>query len=112
MISLDSGTLLVYDLDMLKRLESGITISTRYAHGDLLLWLQGIATHLSLTGVASMKNDGGIKILAEGEEESLMELEKEIRSASFFPHAEDFYVLWKEYTGEFKDFGINYDPDH
>jgi len=94
---------------MLKRIESGIFVSTRFLlTDDLMSWVRDAASQLGLKGVVFEKGDGSVKIIAEGEEESLEELKDEVEEADFSSHIENFYMNWGEPKGEFQDFYIEY----
>ena len=90
---------------MLKRIESGI--SARSVSFNDLSWVKIHAEELDLKGVITIQNDGSVKIIAEGPEENLIifakELEKEEHSLS---RVENFYINWRNPTGEFQDFSI------
>jgi acylphosphatase len=90
---------------MLKRLESGISARS-VGFNDLSL-IKDFADQFQLRGVIFTKEDGSIKIIAEGEEENLKEFTKELEKEEHsLSRVENFYEKWDEPTGEFNDFSI------
>ena len=91
---------------MFRRLESGI--SARSVRFSDLSYVKSYAEKFGLTGVVFTKDDGTVKVIAEGEEKNLekfiKELEKEEHSLS---RVENFYEKWGEPTGGFKNFSIS-----
>ncbi len=77
---------------------------------DYLLWVDRIANTLGLKGITFFKNDGSIKVVAEGEEDTLLFFIRKLkRGRSFFPFLskiENFSVTWQEAKKEFEDFSI------
>ncbi|KKQ85071.1 MAG: hypothetical protein UT09_C0051G0009 [Parcubacteria group bacterium GW2011_GWF2_38_8] len=66
---------------MLRRIESGIT--ARGLKFDYLLWVEKLAFRFGIKGIIFTKNDGSVKIIAEGEEKNLLELVKKIEGGIF-----------------------------
>ncbi|MCX6751901.1 MAG: acylphosphatase [Candidatus Nomurabacteria bacterium] len=89
---------------MIKRIESGI--AGKGLGYDYLSNIKGLATKLELRGVVFTKNDGSIKVVAEGENENLIKFTKKLERNFFFSPIENFYAIWHDSTGEFKDFSI------
>lgn len=74
---------------------------------DYLSSVQEMAVGCGLVGVVFEKDDGSIKLIAEGEEEDLVEFAEKLEKLGFMHTVvENFYVKWDEPTGEFKDFSI------
>ncbi len=76
-----------------------------------LLWLYDKAVNFGLKGTTFFKNDGSIKIIAEGEEENLLFFIKKIKKGKstfyfFFP-IENFSVTWSDAKNDFDDFSIS-----
>ena len=105
MIHIDKSIKLVYYSCMIKRIESGI--AGKGLGSDYLSSIKELAIRLGLTGVVFTKNDGSIKVIAEGEDADLIKLSKRLERNFFFSPIENFYAIWHESTGEFKDFSIN-----
>ncbi len=86
---------------MLKCIESrvwGINLNYKY-----LLRIKDIAVRLGLKGIASFKDDGSAKIIAEGEERNLLFFVNELKHSHFF---EDFSMVWREPENKFTDFSV------
>ena len=90
---------------MLRRIESGI--SAKNLGVDYLFYLKECATHLGLNGIVFTKDDGSVKIIAEGEDENLIKFEGKIKESSFLHPMRNFYIKWEEPSGEFKDFTVD-----
>ena len=88
---------------MWKRIESGVSAKTLY--NDYLFSTRDYALELGLVGIVFFKNDGSLKIIAEGEEKILKEFAKELKKGSYFP-VENFYLVWKEPNHQYIDFRI------
>ena len=75
---------------------------------DYLLWIYNIAIELGLKGITFFKNDGSIKVVAEGEEKNLLFFMKKLqRGRFFFPvfsPVENFSIVWREPKNDFEDF--------
>ena len=85
---------------------SGKNLSYSY-----LLWIEKNAILLGLKGIAFFKNDGSIKVIAEGEERRLLFFIKKLRRGRFFlplfSPVENFSIKWCEPKNEFEDFSIS-----
>lgn len=90
---------------MFKRIESGI--AGKGLGFDYLSSIKEVATDLGLEGTVSLKDDGSIKIVAEGEEKSLVKFTKKLERNFFFSQIENFYIIWYKPTREFNNFSIN-----
>jgi len=53
------------------------------------------------------KDDGSIKVVAEGEDGDLTKFTKRLEKSFFFSSIENFYVNWHDSTKEFQDFSIS-----
>lgn len=94
---------------MIKCIESttwGKNLNFKY-----LLWVRYHAIRLGLKGIAFFKNDGSLKVVAEGEERNLLFFVKKLsRGRSFFrafSQIENFSAIWHEPRNEFEDFSIS-----
>ncbi len=78
---------------------------------DYLLWINRLAIQLGLKGITFFKNDGSIKVIAEGEERSLLFfIAKLKRGRYFFPlfsPVENFSITWQTPKHEFENFSIS-----
>jgi len=94
---------------MIKSIES--TIWGKSLNHKYVLWVHNNATRLGLKGIVFFKNDGSIKIIAEGEEENLLFFIKKLqRGRYFFPifsQIENFSIVWQTPKHEFEDFSIS-----
>ncbi len=66
--------------------------------------MKDFANKLKIKGIAFIKHDGSIKIIAEGEEENLAEFVEGIKNEKIFIMTDNFYVNWfdpKESLGDF-----------
>jgi acylphosphatase len=79
---------------MIKHIESGI--AGRMMGSNSLSWIQDVATNLGVRGVVLTKPDGSIKVVAEGEEESLIEFTEKIKDGKIFSDMENFYIKWSD----------------
>lgn len=90
---------------MIKRAEIGI--SGRSLGYEYLSLIRDYAFNFHLQGVTFEKHDGGIKVIAEGEEENLEKFSDMLQDSGSSVHAiENFYMKWADPTGEFSDFAI------
>lgn len=87
-------------------MESGI--SAKSIGADYLSWVKDCAKKLHLKGAVFTKDDGSIKIIAEGEDEDLRELTEKLEVNNLLFTVENFYVKWEDAKEEFKDFTIGY----
>jgi acylphosphatase len=78
---------------------------------DYLLWIHRYAVQLGLKGITFFKNDGSIKVVAEGEEKNLLFFIKKLQRGryffSLFSPIENFSVVWHEPRHEFENFSIS-----
>lgn len=77
---------------MLKHIESGI--GGKSLNSDYLSIVTKLASNCGLQGSVFTKDDGSIKVVAEGEEENLVQFSKKLRKANVFSSVENFYVNW------------------
>lgn len=68
---------------------------------------QYIAKSLGIKGWVKNTRDGGVEVVAEGEEERLKEFQTRIK-AEMEPYISKEDVSWEEAKGEFRDFGIKF----
>jgi len=66
------------------------------------------ARRLGVVGIVENKKDGSVFLIGEGDEEKLIKLIEELKKGSLLSRAERVDVGWKESTGEFADFTIQY----
>ena len=97
---------------MLKRIISGI--AGKCLDFGYLALIKELALQFNLTGTVSIKDDGSVQVIAEGEEEKLEEFVEtlEIEGRDFFAERTNFYVDWEKAKGEFEDFSIIPTPRH
>jgi acylphosphatase len=89
---------------MKKRIECGMAgKSIRF---DYLLWAKNLAERYGLTGVAFIKEDGSIKVIAEGDEPSLSKLADKLSRGHLWHDIENFYIDWSSASEEFQDFRV------
>lgn len=89
---------------MIKFLESGIAgCSCRH---DCLNQIFEQADHLKIKGCTSFKEDGSIGVMAQGEENDLVEFVDKLKEANLFFRIENFYIIWKESSKKFDKFSI------
>ena len=78
---------------------------------EYLVWIYNHAINLELKGIAFFKNDGSIKVVAEGREENLLifvkKLQKGKRKLFLLSPIENFSVSWHEARNDFEDFSIS-----
>lgn len=87
---------------MIKRIESGI--SGRALHWDYLSRVKNSAFHLGLKGVVFKRNDGSIKVIAEGEDQNLLKFTANLEKGGVFSSTENFYVKWHEPSRDLGEF--------
>ncbi len=68
----------------------------------------GIADALGVKGWVRNCEDGRVEVLAEGEDEKLKEFLEKLKTGPLRHYIRDTDVKWQEFTGEFKDFDINF----
>ena len=66
------------------------------------------ARKLGLVGFVRNENDGGVLVVAEGEEAPLKLLLAKIHRGPMFSRVEDLELSWQEAVGKFSDFVIDY----
>lgn len=93
-IYIDNSIYSLYCRNMLKHIESGI--SGRGLGYDSFRYIKELASRFKIKGVVFTKPDGGIKVIADGEERDLVEFARKLERSSFFSSTENFYVKWKE----------------
>lgn len=85
---------------------SGKNLSYSY-----LIWIGKNAIRLGLKGIAFFKNDGSIKVIAEGNERNLLFFVKKLQRGRFFlpifSPVENFSIKWYEPKHDFEDFSIS-----
>jgi acylphosphatase len=86
---------------MWERIETGVSAKT--LDNDYLFSIRDYARELGLVGVVFIKDDGSLKIIAEGEDEVLEEFSKELKKGNYFP-IENFYVVWEKPNHQYTDF--------
>ncbi|KKQ21302.1 MAG: Acylphosphatase [Candidatus Nomurabacteria bacterium GW2011_GWA1_37_20] len=101
---LDNNFKLIYHISMIKHIESGIMGTMLGSHS--LSWIKDFANRLKIKGVAFIKQDGSIKITAEGEEENLEKFVEEIKNEKIFTITENFYVNWSDPEENLEDFYV------
>ena len=90
---------------MIKRTENGI--SGRMLNFNYLVWIKEHARAFGLKGVAFIRDDGSVKVIAEGKEENLIEFEQNLEHKHpFLFDIENFYTHWSPAKNEYKDFSI------
>ncbi|MFA5936812.1 MAG: acylphosphatase [Candidatus Paceibacterota bacterium] len=73
-----------------------------------LLVIKKEAEDFNLRGTTFFKDDGSVKIVAEGEEEILEKFIKNIKEdANVFAFVENFSVKWSNSKSEFDNFSIS-----
>ena len=66
------------------------------------------ARSLGVFGEVWNEDDGAVSLVGEGDENKLLAFIDELKKGSLFSHVSRVDVLWKEPTGEFKDFTLHY----
>jgi acylphosphatase len=66
-----------------------------------------IAARARVTGWVKNLADGRVEIVAEGAEEALEQVVRELRDY-FHTYVRDVHVEWEEPTGEFSKFGVQF----
>ncbi|OHA00454.1 MAG: hypothetical protein A3C11_02235 [Candidatus Sungbacteria bacterium RIFCSPHIGHO2_02_FULL_49_12] len=91
---------------MKKRLEAKV-----YGRVQVVMFrdfTQRNARKLGLTGFARNETDGTVWVVAEGEEEKLKLLLAKLNRGPMFARVEEVEIEWKEPSGKFRDFAIEY----
>ena len=85
-------------------------IGVERSESNFLLHIKESAQALGLLGVVFARDDGSIKIIAEGDEETLAKFTKKAGQGhsllNLFTTIDNFFVKWEEPTGEYTDFQI------
>lgn len=92
---------------MKKRLEARVT-----GRVQLVMFrdfVQRSARKLRLAGFVRNDPDGSVEIVAEGEEESLRELERKLHKGSVLSSVEQVHAKYVSATGEFRFFDIHHE---
>lgn len=89
---------------MIKRIDGGIACKS--SGFNYLLKVEKLANKFELKGIVFIKNDGSIKIIAEGEEENLGKFARDLERENFFTPIENFYMKWLDAREEFKIFHV------
>jgi len=87
---------------MVRRINSGIAGSGLDRRA--ISWIKEFALQNKLKGVVFTKNDGSLKIIAEGEENDLHRFSRVLEKADFFIQTENFYINWEESAQELGNF--------
>ncbi len=66
------------------------------------------ARRLGVTGWVRNRRDGAVEILVEGDERDAQAMIAWSWQGSPLARVENVEVTWEPYTGEFRDFGVNY----
>ena len=90
---------------MIKCMESGI--AGEGLGFNILPKIKDQAVKLGIVGTVFVKDDGSIKVIAEGKDEDLEKFAKTLKLSHFFSRIENFYILWKGTDIEYKDFSIS-----
>lgn len=88
---------------MWKRIESGVSAKT--LSNEYLISVKDYGLELGLVGMVFFRNDGSVKIVAEGEEEVLEEFTNELKKGNDFP-IENFFTVWEKPNHQYQDFII------
>lgn len=82
---------------------------------DYLAWIKDQAKRLGLKGITFFRNDGSIRVIAEGEENYLLFFIKKLKKGkyfiSLFSPIENFCAKWGNCNNEFIDFSISENMD-
>lgn len=91
---------------MLKRLEVKV-----YGRVQMVLFrdfTRRNAVKLGLTGFVRNETDGTVWVVAEGERAKLEQLLKKVHQGPLFASVSDVEIEWKDASGDFKDFVIDF----
>jgi acylphosphatase len=73
-----------------------------------LVVIKKVAQNFNLKGTTFFKDDGSVKIVAEGEEKNLEKFLENIKEdADVFAFVENFSVKWSNLKNEFDNFSIS-----
>ena len=67
------------------------------------------ACELGIAGVVRNCMDGSVQVVAEGEEDTLLQLLEKLRRGPLLARVEHVEAVWSQPTGEFSGFTIAYD---
>ncbi len=67
-----------------------------------------IARHFKVTGCVRNLPNGKVELVAEGEEQALVDFLKALREGPMSHYIEDIEIEWSEALGNFTEFGIGY----
>ena len=96
----------LYYLSMIRSIESGII--GRGLGFEYLDWIKKNASRFDVQGVAFIKSDGSIKVIASGEDQNLARFAHKIQKGKLFSLIESSYVKWNASNEEFNNFSISY----
>src|SRR3989339_1423794 len=91
---IDNHIYFVYNQNMIKHIESGISGKGLGFH--YLQWIKNLAINFQIKGIVFTKPDGSIKVVAEGEERDLMKFANKLERESNSREIENFYTKWAE----------------
>ena len=94
-----------YNIKMQKRLHAFFSGSVQGV--GFRFTAERIARKFPITGFVKNLPNGGVELVAEGEEESLKEFLAAVCEA-FHSYIRDVEVTWSKAAGEFKSFGIQF----
>jgi acylphosphatase len=77
---------------MIKYIESGI--GGKGLNKYYVSSINKLGSNFNLKCSVSTKNDGSIKVEAEGEEDNLIKFSKKLSKGSFYSSVENFYIKW------------------
>ncbi len=66
------------------------------------------ARELGISGFVRNMQDGMVEVVAEGEEEKLLQLAEVLKQGPAAADVRDVEIKWEKPEGEFKGFGVNY----
>jgi acylphosphatase len=66
------------------------------------------ASAADVTGWVKNRRDGGVEAVFEGPEEDVKKVIAWCHQGPAWAHVTEVHVDWQDYTGEFKDFFVNY----
>lgn len=79
---------------MIKKIEIGISGSIW--NSSSFNWIDRLAIRLSINASVFTKSDGSIRVIAEGEEQTLEVFAKKIHHSGIFSRIENFFVKWND----------------
>lgn len=93
---------------MLKLKRVRIVVHGRVQGVGFRYFAQDRADDLQLTGIVRNLRDGGVEVIAEGEEGALEALVVAMKNGPVSARVEDAQVIWLPYQGEYLDFRISH----